>query len=48
MKVMDGYVEVPQKPGFGIELNLDAFEKYPMARWHRPFLIATDGSLAYQ
>jgi galactonate dehydratase len=48
MKVVDGYVEVPQKPGFGIELNLDAFKKYPMARWHRPFLIATDGSLAYQ
>jgi galactonate dehydratase len=48
MKVVEGYVEVPQKPGFGIELNLDAFEKYPMARWHRPFLIATDGSLAYQ
>jgi len=48
MKVTEGYIEVPQKPGFGIELNLDAFEKYPMARWHRPFLIATDGSLAYQ
>jgi galactonate dehydratase len=48
MQVTDGYIEVPQKPGFGIELNLDAFEKYPMARWHRPFLIATDGSLAYQ
>jgi len=48
MKVVEGYIEVPQKPGFGIELNLDAFEKYPMARWHRPFLIAADGSLSYQ
>ena len=48
LTVTDGYIGVPDAPGFGIELNLDAFEKYPMARWHRPFHSNVDGSLAYQ
>ena len=48
LKVTSGYIDVPQAPGFGIELNLDAIKGYPMARWHRPFPINTDGSLGLQ
>jgi galactonate dehydratase len=48
LTVTEGYIGVPQAPGFGIELNLDAFEKYPMNRWHRPFPVNADGSLGFQ
>lgn len=48
LKVTDGYIDVPTAPGLGVELNLDAFEKYPSARWHRPFPMNTDGSLGFQ
>ena len=48
LKVTNGYIDVPQAPGFGIELNLDAIEQYPPIRWHRPFPINTDGSLGFQ
>jgi galactonate dehydratase len=48
LKVTDGYIDVPTAPGLGVELNLDSFEKYPAARWHRPFPVNTDGSLGFQ
>ena len=48
LKVTDGYIDVPQAPGLGVELNLDAFKQYPSARWHRPFPVNTDGSLGFQ
>jgi len=48
LKVADGYIDVPQAPGFGIELNLDAIAQFAPNRWHRPFYSNTDGSLAYQ
>jgi len=32
-KLKDGYVEVPQKPGLGIEINEDAIEKYRADKW---------------
>jgi L-alanine-DL-glutamate epimerase-like enolase superfamily enzyme len=28
VKVIDGYAEVSEKPGLGIEMNEDALEKY--------------------
>jgi galactonate dehydratase len=43
----DGYLELPTAPGLGIELNEDAVEKYPARRWHRPFPIRPDGSMAW-
>ncbi|HHY47618.1 MAG TPA: mandelate racemase/muconate lactonizing enzyme family protein [Firmicutes bacterium] len=29
LNIQDGFVEIPQKPGIGIELNVDAFKKFP-------------------
>jgi galactonate dehydratase len=48
MKLVDGYLELPDKPGLGIDLNIDAMAKYPFKSWHRPFPIRPDGSLSYQ
>jgi galactonate dehydratase len=48
MKLVDGYLELPDKPGLGIDLNIEALAKYPFKSWHRPFPIRADGSLSYQ
>ena len=48
VKLVDGYLELPQMPGLGIDLNLDALAAQPGRSWHRPFLLRPDGSLAYQ
>jgi len=48
LKVTDGYIDVPQAPGFGVELNLDAIKQNQPIRWHRPFPVNTDGSLGFQ
>ena len=48
VKLVDGYLELPQSPGLGIDLNLDALAAQPGRSWHRPFLLRPDGSLAYQ
>ena len=48
MKLVDGYLEIPDKPGLGIDLNIEACERYPFRSWHRPFPIRPDGSLSYQ
>ncbi len=48
IKLVDGYLELPEKPGLGIDLNVEALGKYPFRSWHRPFSWREDGSLAYQ
>ena len=48
MKLVDGYLEIPDKPGLGIDLNIEALDRYPFRSWHRPFPIRADGSLSYQ
>jgi galactonate dehydratase len=48
MKLVDGYLELPEKPGLGIDLNMDAVARYPFRSWHRPFPLRPDGSLSYQ
>ena len=40
-----GYLLVPKRPGIGIELNEEAFSKYPPVPYVRPPLINPDGSL---
>ena len=45
---VDGYLELPQDPGLGIELNEKAFAGNPLKKWHRPFVIEPDGNIAYQ
>ena len=47
LKVKDGYIEVPTKPGLGIELNEEVFHKYPFQPWHRGFPFREDGSMAF-
>src|SRR5262245_8669761 len=47
LMVMDGYIPVPDKPGFGIELNEETFPKYPAQPWHRGFEYRADGSVAF-
>jgi galactonate dehydratase len=48
IKLVDGYLELPTRPGLGVDLNIDAFERYPFRSWHRPFPLSADGALAYQ
>ena len=40
-----GYLLVPDRPGIGIDLNEEAFAKYPPVAYERPPLINPDGSL---
>lgn len=48
MQLVDGYLELPDKPGLGIDLNEEALAKYPFRPWHRGFTWQEDGALAYQ
>ncbi|MEX0761631.1 MAG: mandelate racemase/muconate lactonizing enzyme family protein [Dehalococcoidia bacterium] len=41
---VNGYFELPQKPGLGIELNLEAIEANPGGHWDRGFPVYEDGS----
>jgi galactonate dehydratase len=45
LKRVGGYLEVPTKPGIGIELNEEAFKHHPPIPYDRPPLINEDGSL---
>jgi len=47
LKVENGYITVPDKPGLGIELNEEAFVKYPFKPWRRGFVFREDGSVGY-
>jgi galactonate dehydratase len=47
LMVKNGYLELPTKPGLGIELNEEAFKNYPPKPWHRGFDYRADGSVAY-
>jgi len=48
VKFADGYLEIPEKPGLGIELNEKAFAGKPLKSWHRQFMIGPDGGIGYQ
>jgi galactonate dehydratase len=45
VEMKDGYLMVPEKPGWGIELNEEALGKYPYRSWKRGFPRNEDGSL---
>lgn len=47
LMVKDGYIPLPNQPGFGIELNEEAFKHYPPKPWHRAFDYRADGSVAF-
>ena len=48
IKLVNGYLELPEKPGLGIDLNEDALGKFPFRSWHRPWPWREDNALAYQ
>jgi galactonate dehydratase len=48
MKLVNGYLELPERPGLGLDLNEEAFARYPFRSWRRPFLFKEDGALAFQ
>ena len=47
LMVKDGYIPVPTKPGWGVELNEEAFKHYPPKPWRRGFDFRADGSPAF-
>lgn len=44
----DGYVDIPNKPGWGVELNEEALAKMPPIRWRRGTNFRVDGSPYFQ
>lgn len=44
----DGYVDIPNKPGWGVELNEEAFRSMPPAPWRRGTNFHADGSPYFQ
>jgi galactonate dehydratase len=48
MVLEDGYLLPPERPGLGIDLNVDVLKAMPYKAWHRPFLWRADGALGYQ
>ncbi|HEX5502010.1 MAG TPA: galactonate dehydratase [Thermomicrobiales bacterium] len=47
MRLVDGHLELPTRPGLGLDLNVAAFAAYPPARWRRAVPLRADGSLGY-
>ena len=45
--VRGGYLPIPEKPGWGIELNEEAFRHYPPRPWRRGFGFGADGSVGF-
>jgi galactonate dehydratase len=44
----DGYLDIPNKPGWGVELNEEAFKHMPPAPWSRGTNFRADGSPYFQ
>ena len=44
----DGYVDIPNKPGWGVELNEEAFKSMPPQPWRRGTTFLRDGSIGWQ
>jgi galactonate dehydratase len=42
-----GYLPLPEKPGWGVELNEEAFEQHPFRPWRRTVPFREDGSVAF-
>jgi galactonate dehydratase len=46
--LVDGYLIPPDRPGLGLDLNLDGCRKHTYKAWRRPFLWRIDGSFGFQ
>ena len=47
-KYSGGWLEVPDTPGLGIELNEKAFAGKPLQKWRRELMLDRDGNIGYQ
>ncbi len=47
VRLVDGYVHVPEAPGLGVELTDGILEKYPYRPWRRGRPTKADGMLAF-
>jgi galactonate dehydratase len=45
LEVKNGYIDPPQKPGWGVELNEEFINAHPYKPWTRPFVKNHDGSI---
>jgi galactonate dehydratase len=45
-RIEDGYLELPDKPGYGVELNEEYLRSHPAQPWKRGFAFKPDGSMA--
>jgi len=48
IRLEDGYLLAPTRPGLGLDLDLEACSKQTCRSWHRPFIWRADGSIGYQ
>jgi galactonate dehydratase len=48
LKLADGYVEIPDVPGMGVELNEKAFKNNPLRTWRRRPVTEPDGNVGFQ
>jgi galactonate dehydratase len=48
MRLVNGFLQLPDEPGWGIDLNEEALGQFPFKPWHRPFLFRADGSITHQ
>jgi len=47
-KMVDGYLQIPETPGLGIELNEKILTGRPLQTWRRRLPIEADGNIGYQ
>jgi galactonate dehydratase len=47
-RIVDGYFELSDRPGLGIDFNLDAVAEHPPYPFDRPVVIGPDGSVALE
>jgi len=48
LKLIDGYLEIPEVPGIGVELNEANFHRGGLKPWRRPLHVEPDGNIVYQ
>jgi len=44
---VDGFMQLPTRPGLGLELNVDEVKKNPPKPWNRGFPTYSDGSSSF-
>ena len=47
IEIEDGYVKLPQGPGWGVTLNEELVEQHPYQSWRRPVPAKADGGFGY-